>query len=144
MKIEGMPDKFWVVTTASPFSEMCDICFPCTYAQLMRQALGGLQEHEIVGIYGDETEARREAARLLGDFPVRPQDALFAEVTVHVMVKPNDEEMTARELGDAAVEAVGNAVWHAEQEGHQHRLKDQVSLGMSQVVELRNMMTAVG
>ena len=45
--------------------------------------------------------------------------------------------MTARELSQAAVEAVRIAVRRAEQEGHQHRLTDRVSLGMSEMVELR-------
>ena len=31
---------------------------------------------------------------------------MFAEVVVHVMVTPQDEELTAKELGEAAVEAV--------------------------------------
>ena len=66
---------------------------------------------------------------------------MFVEVVVNVMVTPNDEEMTARELGEAAVEAVRNAVLRAEERGHQHRLKDRVSLGMSEVVELRNQLT---
>ena len=72
------------------------------------------------------TRARRRqaATRLLGNIPSVPQDAVFAEVVVNVMVQPNDEEMTARELGEAAVEAVLNAVHRAEKQGHRHRLKD--------------------
>ena len=82
--------------------------------------------------------------RLLGKCPVRPQDAVVAEVVVNVIVTPNNEEMAAKELGEAAVEAVRNAVLRAEKEGHQHRLKDRVSLGVSEVVELRNQFTVVG
>jgi hypothetical protein len=110
----------------------------------MRQARGGLNEDDIVGIYADETEARQAAGRLLGEYPVRPQDALAVEVIVHVMVTPRNEEMTARELAEAAVEAVRNAVHDAERRGHRHRLEDQVSLGMSDVVELHNQLTAIG
>ena len=69
---------------------------------------------------------------------------MCAEVLVHVMVTPKSEEMTAKELGEAAVEAVANAVHDAEQRGHRHRLKDQVSLGMSAVVELHNQLTVIG
>ena len=138
MKINGLPERFWVVTEPSPASTLEDICSACTYGGLIRQALGGLQEHEIVGIFADEGEARQSAARLLGKYPVRPADALELEVIVHVLVIPSHEEMTAKELTQAALEAVRNAVRRAEQEGHQHRLRDQVSLGMSEAVELRN------
>lgn len=86
----------------------------------------------------------RNDMQLLGKCPVRPQDAVFAEVVVNVMVQPNNEEMTAKELGEVAVEAIRNAVLRAEKEGHQHRLKDRISLGVSEVVELRNQFTAVG
>jgi pantothenate synthetase len=138
MKTHGIPERFWVVTRPSPASGMEDICFSCTVEGLMRQARGGLQEDEIVAIFADETEARRAAGRLLGKYPVRPQDAMCAEVLVHVMVTPRNEDMTARELAEAAVEAVANAVRDAERRGHQHRLEGQVTLGMSEVFELHN------
>ena len=144
MKIHGIPEKFWVVTKPSPVSEMEDICFAYTFERLLRQGRGGLQEDEIAGIHADEGEATDAALRLLGKYPVRPQDAVFAEVVVNVMVTPIAEELTARELGEAAVEAVLNAVHHAEESGHQYQLKDRVRLGMSQVAELRNMQTVVG
>jgi len=144
MKVYGLPEQFWVVTKPSPGAETADICFACTVEGLMRQTRGGLQEDEIVGIYADETEARQAAGRLLGEYPVRPQDAMCAEVLVHVMVTPRSGEMTARELGEAAVEAVRNAVRDAERRGHRHRLADQVSLGVSEVVELHNQLTATG
>ena len=144
MKIEGMPERFWVITKPSPASTLEDVCFPCTFGRLMLQTRGGLNEDEIVGVYADEGEARQEAARLLGEFPVRPQDALVVEVVVHCMVIPNDEEMTAGEMAKAAVEAVSHAVRDAEKRGHHHRLEGRVSLGMSEVVQLRNMMTPRG
>jgi hypothetical protein len=139
-----MPEQFWVVTRPTPASGIEDICFACTVEGLMRRARGGLQEDEIVAIYADETEARKAAGRLLGQYPVRPQDAMCADVLVHVMVTPRSEEMTARELGEAAVEAVRNAVRDAERRGHRHRLADQVALGMSEAVELHNQLTAIG
>jgi hypothetical protein len=82
--------------------------------------------------------------RLPTEFPVRPEDALTVEIVVHVMVIPKDEAMPARELAQAAVEAVRNAVRRAEKEGHEHRLKDQVTLGMSEVVELRDRIVVTG
>jgi hypothetical protein len=144
MKICGFLEPFWVVTKPSPASGMEDICFSCTVEGLMRQARGGLDEDDIVGVYANETEARQAAGRLLGEYPVRSQDALAVDVVVHVMVTPRSEQMTARELGEAAVEAVRDAVRDAERRGHRHRLADQVTLGMSEVVELHNRLTAVG
>jgi hypothetical protein len=144
MEIHGMPEQFWVVTKPLPISQLEDIRFGCTFGGLMNQFQGGLHEDEIVGVYADEGEATKAALRLLGKYPVRPQDAVFAEVVVNVMVTPNDEELTAKELGEAAVEAVLNAVHRAEEQGHRYRLKDRVSLGMSEVAELRNLQTMVG
>jgi len=144
MDIQGIPVQFWVVTKPSPVSTLADICFACTFGGLMNQVRGGLHEDEIVGIYADEDEAKDEALRLLGENIVRPQDAAFFEVVVNVMVQPKVEELTARELSQAAVDAVLNAVRHAEERGHQHRLGDRVSLGMSEVVALKSMLTAVG
>ena len=144
MKTYGLPEEFFIVTKPSPGSTLEDILFPCTFSRLMNQVRGGLNEDEIVGIYADEDEARAEAMVLLGKHPVRPQDALIAEVVVNVTVMPKSEEMTAKELSRAAVEAVSNAVRIAEERGHQHRLADRVSLGMSEVVELKSMITVVG
>jgi hypothetical protein len=144
MKVHGMPETFWVVTKPSPLSETADVCFPCTFERLLLQGRGGLHEDEIVGIYAEENEAKKAAMRLLGMYPVRPQDAVFADVVVHVMAQPVADEITARELGEAAVEAVLNAVHLAEEQGHRYRLKDHVSLGMSQAAELGNLTTVVG
>ena len=69
---------------------------------------------------------------------------LTVEVVVHVMAIPKDEDISAKELAQAAVEAVRNAVRRAEQAGHEHRLKDQVALGMSEVVEMKDMTAVIG
>jgi len=143
VQVHGVPERFWVVTKPSPFSEMADVCFPCTFERLLLQGRGGLHEDEIVGIHADEGEARQAALRLLGKHPVRPQDATFAEVVVNVMVTPNDEGMAAKELGKAAVEAVANAVRLAEKAGFRHRLEGKVAMGAG-TVELRNLQTTVG
>ena len=143
MEIHGMPEKFWVVTKPSPVSDLVDVCFPCTFERLLRRGRGGLREDDIVAVHADEGEATRAAARLLGDHPVRPQDATFAEVVVNVMVTPNDEGMAAKELGKAAVEAVFDAVRLAEKAGFRHRLEGKVAMGAG-TVELRNLQTTVG
>jgi hypothetical protein len=144
MKTYGMPETFWVVTTPSPVSELADVCFPCTVERLLLQGRGGLHEDEIVGIYAEENEAKKAAMRLLGTYPVRPQDAVFADVIVHVMAQPKGEGLTARELGEAAVEAVLNAVHGAEEQGHRFRLRDRVALCASQAAEIGNLQTMVG
>ena len=81
--------------------------------------------------------------RRLGKNVVRPQDSAFFEVVVNVMVVPKNGEMTAGKLGGAAVEAVANAVRHAEEAGFRHRLAGQVSLGAG-TVELRHQLVAYG
>ena len=65
MKIQGLPDHFWVVTTPTPVSDLGDICFQCDFAQFALQVRGGLNENEIVGIYADQQAAAQEAEHLL-------------------------------------------------------------------------------
>jgi hypothetical protein len=144
MRVHGLPETFWVVTRPFPFSELRDIFVPYGFEELLRQARAGLHEDDIVSIHGNEEEARSEAIRLLGRNPVRPQDAVGVDVVVHVLVQPLGEGLTARELGEAAVEAVLNAVHGAEKHGHRHHLEGRVSLCMSQAAELDNLQTAVG
>ena len=144
MEICGMPEKFWVVLKPSSASELADVCFPCTVGQLLLLGRGGLDEDEITGIYADEAEARQAALRLLGRHPVRPVDTVFADVVVHVMTQPKGEGMTAKQLGEAAVEAVLNAVHGAEEQGHRFRLQDRVALCASQAAEIGNLQTMVG
>jgi hypothetical protein len=67
MRIHGLPKEFWVVTRPTPASVLEDILFQCTFGGLMRQALGGLTEDEIVGVYADEDKAKEAAAKLLGE-----------------------------------------------------------------------------
>ena len=143
MKIHGLPEKVWVVMEPSPGSTTDDICFACTLERLLQKVRGGLQEDGISGIFADETEARKATAKLLGQFPVRPMDTLALEVTVHVMVIPSHEEMTAGDLARAAVEAVWNAVRQAEVAGFLYGLHEQVSLGAG-TVELRNQSLLIG
>ena len=89
----------------------------------MNQTRGGLHEQDIVGVYADEAEAKRMAMKLLGRNIVRTSDSIIVEVLVNVLMTPTKRNMTARVLARAAVEAVGNAVRHAEEEGFRHRLE---------------------
>ncbi len=133
MKIHGLPETFWLVTKPNRASELGDICFACTLTQLMLQVRGGLHEHDIAGIYADEAEAKLMAEKLLGNNIVRTSDAMLVEVMVTVQIIPTAKNITAKALSQAAVEAVDHAVRKAEQEGFQHRLNDQVEMGVGQV-----------
>jgi len=64
MKLQGIPEWFWIVTVPTPFSSIGDICFRCDLRQFAQQIRGGLDENTVVGAYGDEAEARAEAQRL--------------------------------------------------------------------------------
>ena len=65
MKIHGLPERFWVVVSPSPVSELGDICFECDFAQFAVQVRGGLDERRIVGIFADGAEATELAKKLL-------------------------------------------------------------------------------
>ena len=119
MKIHGLPETFWVITRPTEVSGLADICFSCTFGQLMLQTRGGLEADDIIGIFADEAEAMELAKNLLGEHVVHPQDALALEILVHMMVFPKDKDMTFNALSGAAVEAVENAVRHAEEVGFQ-------------------------
>ena len=142
MKIHGLPEQFWVVTKPSPFSTTEDVLFACTFPRLIHQVRGGLKEDDIVGIYADEHEASKGCRPAAGDISRAPQDAVFVEVTVNMMAKPDHEEMAAKELARAAVEAVQNAVRQAEEMGYSHHLHEQVSLGVGTVM-LQNLSVAI-
>ncbi len=144
MNIQGMPEQLWVVLKPFSVVELSDICLPCTFGGLMERVRGGLHQDAIAGIYADEDEAKKAAMQLLGKYPVRCQDALVAEIVVHVMVQPKVDGLTAGQLGDAAVEAVKNAIRLAENRGHQYRLADQAELGMSEVVEMKSLIIVNG
>ena len=143
MRIHGLSSTFWVVTKPSRVSELGDICFACTFRQLMTQTRGGLHEQDIVGVYADEAEARRMAMELLGKNIIRTTDSIIVEVLVNVLMSPIKRNMTARVLAKAAVEAVGNAVYHAEEKGLRHRLAHQVVMGVGEV-RLQSRLTLFG
>jgi hypothetical protein len=57
--------KFWVVTAPSDVSELGDILFEIDVPGMMRQALGGLKDDRILGIYKDKSAAAAHANKLL-------------------------------------------------------------------------------
>jgi len=65
MQVVGMPEKFWVVTTPTPNSELGDICFDSDFRQFALQVRGGLDVDDIVGIYADEQAAKATATKLI-------------------------------------------------------------------------------
>ena len=133
MNIHGLPETFWVVTKPSQVSTLGDICFACTYGRLLLQGRGGLHEDEILGIFADETEAKKAATGLLEEAPVTTSDSLAVAVLVHLLVVPEIDTLTIKALSQAAVEAVRNAVARAEQDGFQHRLVGKVTMGAGPV-----------
>ncbi len=143
MRIHGLSNTFWVVTRPNRVSELGDICYACTFQQLMTQTRGGLHEKEIIGIFAEEAEAKRLAMKLLGRNIVRASDSIIVEVLVNVLMSPTKRNITASVLARAAVEAVGNAVHHAEEEGLRHRLAHQVEIGVGEV-RLQSHLTLFG
>ncbi len=65
MKLQGIPEWFWVVTVPTLYSSIGDICFRCDFRQFALQVKGGLDENTIIGIYADAALAQAEAKRLL-------------------------------------------------------------------------------
>ena len=143
MKIHGLSNSFWVVTSPNRVSELGEICYACTFRQLMNQSRGGLHEKDIVGIFADEAEARRLALKLLGRNIVRTSDSVIVEVVVNVLMTPIKRNMTARVLSRAAIDAVGHAIRNAEEQGFRHRLEGQVVMGMGEIT-VQNHLTLFG
>jgi hypothetical protein len=143
MKTYGLSNTFWVVTKPSPVSELGDICFACTFKQLMNQSRGRLHEQDIIGIFADEAEAKQMAMKLLGRNIVRTSDSVIVEVLVNILMTPIKRNMTARVLSRAAIEAVGNAVRKAEEQGFSHRLEGLITMGMGKIT-VQDHLTLIG
>ena len=75
MRIVGMPERFWIVTSPTPVSELGDCCFVCSFKQFALQIRGGLEVESIVGIFADEQLAKDTATRLLTARDAEPSDA---------------------------------------------------------------------
>ncbi len=64
MRVVGLPETFWVVTSPSTESDIGDICFKCDFRKYALQVRGGLDVEKVVGIFANEDEAV-ELAELL-------------------------------------------------------------------------------
>lgn len=64
MKI-GPDDKFWVVTDATPVSELADICFETSLRGLELQFRGGLSMNSNPTIFTSKEEAEKAASKRL-------------------------------------------------------------------------------
>jgi hypothetical protein len=64
MRIDNT-DRFWVVTDASPVSELGDVLFETTIEGLERQFKGGLSSDHNVTLFTDHKEAEAEAKKRL-------------------------------------------------------------------------------
>ena len=65
MRIEGIPERFWIVTNPTQDSELDDCCFDCSFKKFALQIRGGLEIEEIVGIFADEEDAKATASKLI-------------------------------------------------------------------------------
>jgi hypothetical protein len=65
MRVVGLPEHFWVVTTPTAESEIGDICFECDFRTFALQVRGGLDVEKVVGIFANEEAAVELAEHLL-------------------------------------------------------------------------------
>ena len=128
-----MANTFWVVTKPNRVSELGDICFACTYKQLMIQARGGLHEKEIVGIYADEAEAKQMAVKLLGRNIVRTSDAMHRRSAGEYPVTPTKRNMTARALAGQPSKRSAMPSVKPRRKDSSTGWRDQVAMGMGEV-----------
>ena len=145
MKTHGIPEQFWVVTRPTEFSTSEDICFPCTFEPADVAGAGRVEEGEIVGIYADEGRGAAVGCQAAGRLsrPSPGRGGRRGRRPRHGRPEGRGD-LTARDLARSAVEAVANAVRQGEKAGFRHRLKGRISLGTSEVVELRNLTTVLG
>jgi hypothetical protein len=65
MRVVGLPENFWVVTSPASRSEIGDICFKCDFRKFVLQVRGGLDVEKVVAIFAAEDEAVELAEHLL-------------------------------------------------------------------------------
>jgi hypothetical protein len=80
MKVHGIPDTLWFVTSPTPNSELGDICFECDFGRFALQIRGGLDEKKIVGVFADQAEAKELAEKLLQAIQQPPETP---EIRIH-------------------------------------------------------------
>lgn len=75
--------KFWMVTKATPVSEIDDIFGEYDLAGLRLQFLGGLRIDKVVGVWDNEAEARKEAEKQLKTRPkTRMEDVSWVRAVI--------------------------------------------------------------
>lgn len=77
MRIEGIPERFWIVTKPTQNSELGDCCFDVDFRQFALQIRGGLNIQDIVGFFADGDAARKTATRLLAGRDVDEPDSVI-------------------------------------------------------------------
>jgi hypothetical protein len=140
MLLRGVPERFWLVTRPTEVSDVNDVCCSCTVESLMHKAKCGLRQADVVGIFDDEREATETARKLLGEQVVSCDDSLAVEVLVRLTCRPTKADITAKSVAQAAVEAVGNALHQALDEG---RLGGEVRINVGGI-ELHNRFALFG
>jgi hypothetical protein len=63
--------EFWVVTTATEYSRLDDICYKTNPLSFAREFLGGLKESQVLEILPVDQEAR---AKKVGEAEIRRMD----------------------------------------------------------------------
>lgn len=57
--------QFWIVTQATKFSTLADICFQVDIEDLEKQFKGGLKAENVVGIWLEQSPAEEKAKILI-------------------------------------------------------------------------------
>jgi len=57
--------RFWIVTEATKFSTLADICFQVDIEDLEKQFKGGLKAENVVGMWLDQSPAEEKALLLI-------------------------------------------------------------------------------
>ena len=57
--------RFWIVTQATKFSTLEDICFQVDIEDLEKQFKGGLKAENVVGMWLDQSPAEEKAKMLI-------------------------------------------------------------------------------
>ena len=57
--------RFWIVTEATKFSTLEDICFQVDIEDLEKQFKGGLKAENVVGMWLDQSPAEEKARHII-------------------------------------------------------------------------------
>jgi hypothetical protein len=109
--------SFYVVTHASPVSELHDICFKTDIMNIILQTKGGLDQSDILGIYKTKEAAVAKARELLKamNSPHAEQDDSVVEAS-EAVAGPHDQKLMAlltaieKHMSNAEGEAASGAI----------------------------------